>query len=280
MWENIRMHGQCQSVRYIVCRPYWASDLYPSKQSPSVAFYSHWSIHNSSFGACLYFVTLMAELWVKPAGINGTPPFRIMDLTCYHGSPLCNMSNLSFGLRPIFADHNWVWRWLLTHCSLYSDSIWRYRHCLTSVQVIAWCLTAPSHYLANGDLSSARSSDIHLRTILLETPQPSNTKFRLKITYPNIHSNLPGGRGGGQWKSWRFVIQLFIVQEHSVFRQICHRAVQSHSYSTDPTSAKLRRQLSDVHVLFNSQWIVFGSFWKMEHIKELVIFIRHPRHES
>ena len=191
------MHGQCQSVRYIVCRPYWASDLYPSKQSPSVAFYSHWSIHNSGFGACLYFVTLMAELWVKMAGINGTPPFRIMDLTCYHGSPLCNMSNLSFGLRPIFADHNWVWRWLLTHCSLYSDSIWRYKHCSTSVQVIAWCLTAPSHYLANCDLLSARSSDIHLRTILLETPQPSNTKFRLKITYPNLHSNLPGGRGGG-----------------------------------------------------------------------------------
>ena len=44
----------------------------------------------------------------------------------------------------------------------------------------------------NVDWSSVKSSDIHIRAISQEMPQPSITKFRLKITYLNFHSNFPG----------------------------------------------------------------------------------------
>ena len=57
---------------------------------------------------------------------------------------------------------------------------------------MACCLTAPSHYRTNVDLSSVRSSGIHLRAILQEIPQPSVTEIGLKITYLKFCSNLPG----------------------------------------------------------------------------------------
>ena len=36
-----------------------------------------------------------------------------------------------------------------------------------------------------------KSSDIHIRAISQEMPQPSVTKIRLKITYLKFHLNLP-----------------------------------------------------------------------------------------
>ena len=47
-----------------------------------------------------------------------------------------------------------------------SDAIWRHRSGSTLTHVLACCLTAPSHYLTNVDLSLVRSSGIHLRAIL------------------------------------------------------------------------------------------------------------------
>ena len=44
----------------------------------------------------------------------------------------------------------------------------------------------------NIDLLSVRSSDIPLRAISQEIPQPSTTKISLKITYQTFYSNLPG----------------------------------------------------------------------------------------
>ena len=44
----------------------------------------------------------------------------------------------------------------------------------------------------NVDLSSVKSSGIHLRAILQEIPQPSVTEISLKITYLKFCSNLPG----------------------------------------------------------------------------------------
>ena len=44
----------------------------------------------------------------------------------------------------------------------------------------------------NVDLSSARSSGIHLRAILQEIPQPSVTEISMKITYLKFCSNIPG----------------------------------------------------------------------------------------
>ena len=61
----------------------------------------------------------------------------------------------------------------------------------TLAQVTPFCLIAPRHHL-NVDLSSVRSSGIHLSAILQEMPQPSATEVSLKITYLNFCSNISG----------------------------------------------------------------------------------------
>ena len=70
-----------------------------------------------------------------------------------------------------------------------SDTIWWHRPGLTLAWVMAYYLTAQKPL---PDLSSARSSDIHLKTISLETPQTSISEINLKITHLNFPSNLPG----------------------------------------------------------------------------------------
>ena len=75
------------------------------------------------------------------------------------------------------------------------DAIWRHGTRSTLAQVMSCCLTAPSHYLnhwTSVDLSSVRSSDIHLRASSPETPQPSITEIIRKIKYLKFHSNLLG----------------------------------------------------------------------------------------
>ena len=46
----------------------------------------------------------------------------------------------------------------------------------------------------NVDWSSVKSSDIHIRAISQEVPQPSITKLKIrsKIAYLKFHSNFPG----------------------------------------------------------------------------------------
>ena len=51
----------------------------------------------------------------------------------------------------------------------------------------------PDGTWAKVDLSSVRSSEIHLGTISEEIPQPLITKMSLKITHLQFFSNLPGG---------------------------------------------------------------------------------------
>ena len=46
----------------------------------------------------------------------------------------------------------------------------------------------------NVDWSSVKSSDIHIRAISQEMPQPSDTKICLKITSLKFHSNFPGAK--------------------------------------------------------------------------------------
>ena len=67
-----------------------------------------------------------------------------------------------------------------------SDTIWRHK----SGSTVAWQHQAITW--TNVDLSWVRSSGLHLRAILQETPQPSVTKISLKITYLKFCSNLPG----------------------------------------------------------------------------------------
>ena len=50
----------------------------------------------------------------------------------------------------------------------------------------------PASTWTNFHLSSVRSSDIHLRAVSQEIPQPLIVKTSLEITYLKLHSNLPG----------------------------------------------------------------------------------------
>ena len=76
----------------------------------------------------------------------------------------------------------------------------KYRTAATGL-VMAYVDTKLGEHQLNNDLlpaiiwtkvnsSSVRSSDIHLRTISQELPQPLITKVNLKITYLNFYSNL------------------------------------------------------------------------------------------
>ena len=75
---------------------------------------------------------------------------------------------------------------ILTHCDLvtpYGDKdlgqhAWRH-------QAITW---------TNVDWSSVKSSDIHIRAISQEMPQPSITEIFLKITCLKFHSNFLGAK--------------------------------------------------------------------------------------
>ena len=57
------------------------------------------------------------------------------------------------------------------------------QHWLRYQGIITW---------TNVDWSSVKSSDIHIRAIWQEMPQPSITKICLKIICLNFHSNFPG----------------------------------------------------------------------------------------
>ena len=67
-------------------------------------------------------------------------------------------------------DQHWIRLWLATW--------WQ--------QTITW---------ANVALSSVRSSNIHLRTISKEIPEPSITKISLQISYLKFPSNFPRANG-------------------------------------------------------------------------------------
>ena len=62
----------------------------------------------------------------------------------------------------------------------------------------------------NVDLSSIRSSDIHLRAILQKISQPPIIKISFEITHIKFHSNLPGGQWVNTYLHWP--IRLAVVR--------------------------------------------------------------------
>ena len=84
------------------------------------------------------------------------------------------------------------------------DTIWRHISRSTLAQVMACCLTAPSHYLNHW--SSVKSSGAHIRAISQEMPLLSMAKICLKITYLKFHSNFPGANHlmilSTWWNAW------------------------------------------------------------------------------
>ena len=61
----------------------------------------------------------------------------------------------------------------------------------TLAQVMAWCLTAPSHYLKQSWLIISEVQR-QIRAISQEMPQPSVTKIPSKFTYVKFHLYFPG----------------------------------------------------------------------------------------
>ena len=94
--------------------------------------------------------------------------------------------------------HRFMWhQWeILTHCGLWpSDTIWQQRSGSTLAQVMAWRHQAITW--TNVDWSSVKSSDIHIRAISQEMPQPSITKICLNFTCLKFHSNFQGANVKG-----------------------------------------------------------------------------------
>ena len=64
-----------------------------------------------------------------------------------------------------------LWTWIeSTHCSLVTQH-WRYKSGLILVQIIAWCLTAPSHCQKQCWLIIKRFCGIHVGAISNKVPQ-------------------------------------------------------------------------------------------------------------
>ena len=81
-------------------------------------------------------------------------------------------------------------QWVNSLC--HSDSIWL---CISLsvnfVQVMAWCLTPPSHYLNQCQLPSMSSCGIHLRSIWREMLQLQINKMCLKTWHLKLYIHLP-----------------------------------------------------------------------------------------
>ena len=104
-----------------------------------------------------------------------------------------------------------------------SGPIWQHRSGSTLAQAMACCLTAPNHHLNNVDLSSWRSSDIHLREIWQEIPQPSVTKMILKNYLTKLSFKSPRDQWGHKLDTW--TVFTFLCQTMCVV--CCQVAIRS-----------------------------------------------------
>ena len=73
-----------------------------------------------------------------------------------------------------------------------SDAIWRQGSRLTLVQVMACCLTAPSHYLNQCWLIITKVQWCSSEAVSLKKSQPSVTKISMKIIFVRFYWNLLG----------------------------------------------------------------------------------------
>ena len=99
----------------------------------------------------------------------------------------------------------------------------------TLAQVMACCLTAPSHYLNQCWLSSVRPSYIHLMTISQEICQSSMTKINMKITH--LKMSLKSLRG--QWVNLLRLSDAYL--HHQLMSSLVH-IVACRLFATKPLS--------------------------------------------
>ena len=89
---------------------------------------------------------------------------------------------------------------VLTHCGLVTP--YRDIDLGQHDQVMACCLTSPSHYLSQCSLFITEVH--HLKAISLKIPQPSTAKVNLKIIYWNIIQITQGSMNFVIWWVWDF----------------------------------------------------------------------------
>ena len=90
---------------------------------------------------------------------------------------------LTDGLLATLKKFNWLWP---------NDAIWRQRSGSTLAQVMACCLTAPSHYLNQCWFTISKVYWHSFEYNFTKTLKPLITKISLKITFVKFLLNLPG----------------------------------------------------------------------------------------
>ena len=96
----------------------------------------------------------------------------------------------------------------------HNDAIWRHRCRSVLVQVMACCLTAPSHYLKQSWLISSKVR-LHSSTFWQVITHPSITKISLKITQLKFHINLPGANESNNGLLYRRYIVSTVFKSES-----------------------------------------------------------------
>ena len=162
-----------------------------------------YSYHFEGWLWCHHNVNNIHVIHWEHASLNKRPLLKIMTC-CLFGAKLlsepmviyCELNQYLFhfqaGPSVIFIKENWfenivctmlAFLWALTHCGLVTP----YGGRDLGQHWLRWWLGA-----VNVDWSSVKSSDIHIRAISQEMPQPSMTKVCLKITYLKFHLIFPG----------------------------------------------------------------------------------------
>ena len=106
----------------------------------------------------------------------------------------CRITNLGYYFQEWKCTFPGIINWTYFNSMWPSTAIWRHRPQLTLAQLMACCLAAPSHYLNQCWLII---SDIRLRAISQEIPEPSIAKISLKITSKKSKISLKSP--WGQW---------------------------------------------------------------------------------
>ena len=152
--------------------------------------------------------------------------------------------NLACGTTQLWCLKHWFKEWLITcwqqaitwtllvisfvNSLRPCDAIWQHRSGSTLAQVMACCLTAPSHYLNRCWLISKVYSGIHLRTISLEIPQPPFIKVSMKITYLKLNWNPPGANELTYDKRILMMSLSFRTNGRNVWPQLTHWSLVAH----------------------------------------------------
>ena len=143
-----------------------------------------------------------------------------------------------------------------------SDTISRQRSGSTLSQVMACCLTAPSHYLNQcwPIISEVqRSSDIHIRAVSQEIPQPWITKIGLKITCLKFHSNFPGTNES------KIVVNTFPSMNENYCNE-CHVTWECYILH----KVLFEHELQNVHYMYIQHFEIFSCRHVHMHISQKV----------